>query len=183
MALKVIGAGFGRTGTTSLKLALEQLGFDKCYHMREVMKKHKAKVWYEIRQGKPVDWDKIFKGYQATVDWPGCVFYKELMEQYPEAKVLLSVRDPDKWYESSLNTIYPATKRFPAWTSWFISPMKYTPLMVNRVIWDGVFGGKFEDREYAINVFKQHIEEVKRYVPPDKLLVYEARMGALVPLS
>ena len=176
MALKVIGAGFGRTGTTSLKLALEQLGFDKCYHMREGMKKHKAKVWYEISQGKPVDWDKIFKGYQATVDWPACMFYKELMEQYPDAKVLLTVRDPDKWYDSALNTIYYGNK-MPYWASFYINPMKYTPLMTDHIIWDGTFDGKFTDREHTINVFKKHIEEVKSYVPPEKLLVYEVKQG------
>ncbi|MEM7348031.1 MAG: sulfotransferase family protein, partial [Chloroflexota bacterium] len=121
MTLKVIGAGFGRTGTTSLKLALEQLGFDQCYHMKEVMRNHKARAWYRISLGKAVDWDKIFEGYQATVDWPGCAYYKELMEQYPEAKVLLTVRDPDSWYDSALETIYYGNK-MPYWATFYINP-------------------------------------------------------------
>src|SRR2546421_981927 len=89
MTLKIIGAGFGRTGTASLKEALEQLGFDKCYHMSEVMMNPgHAKVWAAAGEGKPIDWDALFQGYQATVDWPACAFYKELMQHYPDAKVI-----------------------------------------------------------------------------------------------
>src|SRR5436853_403737 len=107
MTIKVIGAGFGRTGTSSLKIALEELGFDKCYHMREVMEHPQhAPIWTAAYNGRPVDWDALLRGYQATVDWPGCTFYKELMRQYPDAKVLLSVRDPEKWHTSALNTIF-----------------------------------------------------------------------------
>ena len=109
MAIKVIGAGFGRTGTLSIKLALEQLGFGKCYHMVELLENpQQVHFWEDANQGKPVDWEALFQGYQATVDYPGYRHYKQLMQYYPEAKVLLSVRDPEKWYESTYNTIYQA---------------------------------------------------------------------------
>ena len=111
MTLDVIGAGFGRTGTMSLKVALEELGFGPCYHMSEVFAHPEhVELWRAAAQGKEVDWEQIFGGYRATVDWPACSFYGELMEKYPDAKVILTVRDPQRWYESAYNTIYTMTR-------------------------------------------------------------------------
>src|SRR3979411_1012948 len=92
--LKVIGAGFGRTGTLSLKAALEELGFGPCYHMIEVFS-HPDDVaqWEALPRGEPIGLHKLMAGYQAAVDWPTCAFYEELMQAYPDAKVLLTVRD------------------------------------------------------------------------------------------
>ena len=102
MPIKVIGAGLGRTGTLSLKMALEELGFVKCYHMIELLgNMDQVRTWDRAARGEPIDWDALFEGYQATVDWPGCTFYAELMRRYPEAKVVLSVRDPGRWYDSA----------------------------------------------------------------------------------
>src|SRR5215212_7838314 len=108
MSLEVIGAGFGRTGTMSLKVALEQLGYGPCYHMVELFEHpdHVERWEAAVRGEEPVDWEEVFAGYRATVDWPGAAFYKELSERYPEAKVILTVRDPDRWYESARNTIF-----------------------------------------------------------------------------
>ncbi len=106
MSLSVIGAGFGRTGTLSLKGALEHLGFGPCYHMAEVFgHPHFLKFWVAAAEGEPMDWDEVFKGYRATVDWPGASYWRELAERYPEAKVILSVRSPESWYESAQATI------------------------------------------------------------------------------
>jgi hypothetical protein len=111
MDLEVIGACFGRTGTMSLKVALEELGFGPCYHMREVFEHPEhIELWGAAMQGKPVDWEQIFGDYRATVDWPGCTFYNELLERNPDAKVILTVRDPQRWYESAYNTIYTMTR-------------------------------------------------------------------------
>src|SRR6266851_9175875 len=111
--LKVIGAGFGRTGTLSIKHALEELGFGPCYHMTELFDKPGVDAqWDAIVRGEPVDWNTVFKGYQATVDWPACTFYEELMQAYPDAKVLLTVRDPEKWYASASGTIFQGSRRF-----------------------------------------------------------------------
>lgn len=167
--LKVIGAGFGRTGTFSLKIALEELGFCPCYHMLEVLDKpDPTQQWDAIARGATADWNMVFKGYQATVDWPACTFYKELMQAYPDAKVLLTIRDPEKWYESVSSTIYPASRR---------DPLSLHARMVNALVWEGTFDSKFEEKDSAIAVFLQHIESVKQQVPPEKLLVYDVKEG------
>ena len=176
MPLKVIGAGLGRTGTLSLKVALEKLGFDKCYHMTEVIAHpDHVPVWEAAGRGEPVDWEALFRGYRATVDWPGCHFYREFLERYPEAKVILTVRDPERWYDSARQTIYAVRTAFPRWG---MPPrMRRLLAMTDRLIWDGVFRGRFEDKTYAIEVFHRHNEEVRRAVPPDRLLVYEVKEG------
>src|SRR3954454_13602548 len=176
MPLKVIGAGLGRTGTLSLKVALEQLGFARCYHMTEVLAyPEHIRVWDAAGRGEPVDWEALFRGYQATVDWPGCNFYQEYLRLYPEAKVILTVRDPERWYDSARQTIYAVRTAIPRWG---MPPrMRRLLAMIERLIWDGVFRGRFEDKTYAIEVFHRHNEEVKQTVPPERLLVYEVRKG------
>lgn len=179
MTLKLIGAGFGRTGTTSIKAALEMLGLQQCYHMQEVIKNPShVQFWNQAVAGEPVDWDHLFAGYQATVDWPACNFYPELLAHYPDAKVLLTVRDPDKWYESCRNTIY-AIYRQPTIhiLTRFLPPLRRFLAMNERMIWQGNFAGRFEDREYAIAQFHQHNEAVKRFVPTERLLIYDVKQG------
>jgi hypothetical protein len=179
MTIKLIGAGFGRTGTTSIKAALEELGFGKCYHMSEVIS-HPAHVpvWTAALAGKSPDWPAFFTGYQATVDWPGCTFYQELMKVYPEAKVLLTVRDPGKWYESTRNTIYQLP-RSPAVRilRLFLPHLRRFTAMNEQLIWQGTFHGQFVDRQYAMAIFQAHIAAVKESVPAERLLVYDVRQG------
>ncbi len=182
--LKVIGAGFGRTGTLSMKAALEELGFGPCYHMTEVFNnpEHIAS-WVAATEGKPVDWKDFLKNYQATVDWPACTFYAELMRANPDAKVLLTVRNPESWYESVSSTIYPISRRvigspFIGLIARLLFPDRLkVGRMINALIWQQTFDGKFEDKEYALAVFQRHIEEVKKNVPPEKLLVYDVKQG------
>ena len=108
MALEIIGPGFGRTGTHSLKIALEHLGFGPCHHMFEV-RDHPEQLpaWEAVARGEPVDWDEVFRGYRAQVDWPGARVWRELARHWPEAKVILTVRDPDEWFDSVQATIAP----------------------------------------------------------------------------
>ncbi len=185
--LKVIGAGFGRTGTLSVKMALEELGVGPCYHMTEVFQhpEHFSQ-WEAATRGEAIDWHKLLKGYQATVDWPACSFYKQLMEVYPDAKVLLTVRDPEKWHESVISTIYQsrrAVRSTSAFSPTFIIMgllfpfMHHAPQLTDDLIWKGTFHDRFEDKEYATAIFKQHIEEVKRHVPPEKLLIFDVKEG------
>lgn len=171
--MRVIGAGFGRTGTYSLKTALEQLGCGPCYHMVEVFDKPRhVELWQAAAEGRPVDWGELFAGYNSAVDWPACSFYEQLMELYPEAKVLLTVRDPEKWYRSVMNTIYPTSKMEPE------SPeVRAHRRMVNTLIWQGTFDGRTEDKQHAIAIFERHNEEVRRRVPAERLLVYEVKEG------
>jgi hypothetical protein len=168
--MRLIGAGFGRTGTFSLKTALEQLGFDPCYHMAEVFDKprHNA-LWRMAAAGQPVDWDELFAGYQAAVDWPACAFYAQLMEYAPDAPVLLSVRDPEQWYTSVMNTIYQRTGPAPVEDE--------HGQMIRALIWENTFHGRFEDKPYAISIFERHIAEVKARVPAGRLLVYNVQEG------
>ena len=174
VSLEVMGVGFGRTGTMSLKMALEQLGYSPCYHMIELFE-HPEHVerWEAAVRGEPVDWEEVFAGYRATVDWPGAAFYKELVEAHPKAKVLLSVRDPQRWYESTKNTIYATANPSPE----MIAAVGPAPRLNNELIWKRTFGEAFEDRQHAIEVFERHNEEVKRHIPADQLLVYEVKEG------
>ncbi len=185
MAIKVIGAGLGRTGTTSLKIALEKLGFDPCYHMTELFEQPgHIGTWEAAMRGEPVDWEEVFCGYRATVDWPGAAFYEDLMERYPEAKVILTVRDPERWYVSALSTIYharrTASSRVLAALGLFIPgvrDVRRATGIVEDLAWEGIFGGRFEDREHAIGVFDRLNGQVVERIPPERLLVYDVKEG------
>jgi hypothetical protein len=182
MTIEVIGAGFGRTGTMSLKVALEELGVGPCYHMIELFgHPEHVELWEAASQGKAVNWDELFNDYRATTDWPACSFYEQLMEKYPDAKVILTVRDPDRWYESTYNTIYGMRRMISSPIFRLAAPLRpglrRAAKMNDRLIWEDTFGGSLEDRERAIKVFERHNEEVKERVPPDKLLVYEVKEG------
>jgi hypothetical protein len=185
MTLEVIGAGFGRTGTMSLKVALEELGFGPCYHMTEVFAHPEhVELWRAATQGKPLDWERIFGDYRATVDWPACTFYNELIVRYPDAKVILTVRDPQRWYESAYNTIYRITGAASSpvfYLAGLLMPrarrMKQAHQMIVELIWERDFDGRFDDRKHAIETFERHNEEVKQRVPAEKLLVYEVKEG------
>jgi hypothetical protein len=168
MALSVIGAGFGRTGTLSLKLALEQLGFGPCYHMVEVFKNPKAPSWWEAAaDGRPVDWDEVFEGYRATVDWPSATFWRELAAAYPAAKVVLTVRDPESWFASTQATIFSRSfdKEDDPWQR-----------MVMKVVGD-LFERRMHDKERLIEVFRRHNETVQEVIPAERLLVYNVTEG------
>ncbi|MFL6053343.1 MAG: sulfotransferase family protein [Actinoallomurus sp.] len=171
--LEVIGAGFGRTGTLSLKQALERLGFGPCYHMVELIDHpERIELWSRAVEDGNVDWDEVYRGYRATMDWPGVAFWRQLVEHYPWAKVLLTVRDPKSWYESARDSIFRASSIWPE------DPVGVRRRrLVERIVWDGDFGGRFEDPEYAMAVFTEHNDAVRREVPAGRLLEYEVRQG------
>lgn len=167
----------------SLKVALEELGFGPCYHMTEIFDKpdHVA-LWESATRGETVGWSRVFGDYRAAVDWPTAAFYAELMRRYPDAKVILTVRDPDRWYESARDTIYgvqslACSPLFSLGARLFrrMRTMQRASLMATELIWERTFDGRFEDREYAIQVFERHNQEVKERVPKERLLVY--RLG------
>ena len=174
---RVIGAGTGRTGTMSLKLALEQLGFGPCYHMIELLQEP-ARVahWEAAFGGRPVDWDAALAGYRSTVDFPSYLHYRALMRQYPEAKVILTLRDPESWYESALTTIYRAKPGLGGMLRMAVRlPFSRFHRQLIRVfklsdsIWRDEFGGRFTDRAYAIEVYNRHLAEVRSHVPRERL--------------
>jgi sulfotransferase family protein len=183
--VKVIGAGFGRTGTASLKVALEELGFGPCYHMTEVFANpDHIELWEAAMRGEPVNWERLFHGYRATVDWPGAAFYEELLERYPDAKVILTVRDPKRWYESTKSTIYNvqriASSPVFSLAALFVPrlrDLRRAALMAADLVWKRTFDGRFEEREYAIEVFGRWNAAVERRVSAEKLLIYEVKEG------
>ncbi|MFN8296417.1 MAG: sulfotransferase [Chitinophagales bacterium] len=185
MSIQVIGAGMGRTGTLSLKHALEELGYHKTHHMLEVIENpEQLPYWIEMHHNRKSDYDAMFKGFTAMVDFPGAIYYKEFMVQYPDAKVILNVRDPEKWYKSVNDTIYNIPRGFQRVmmkaVGIFKPEVKYMATFfdyVDNLLWNGFFEGKFEDKEFTIKKFNDWIEEVKRTVPPEKLLVFEVSQG------
>ena len=170
MALKVIGAGLPRTGTTSQKLALEQLGFGPCYHMSEALQHPEHwPLWEAVSAGHEVDWDVLFKDYASTTDTPGCNYYWDLSQHYPDAKVILSVRDPEAWFASTQNTVLS-----PAVTA--MHAARGTKGLTDSVNWGGS-DPKLRDRDYMLARYRRHNAEVKATIPADRLLVYDAADG------
>jgi hypothetical protein len=168
MALSVIGSGLGRTGTLSLKPALEALGVGRCYHMVEAMAEMDAATlqWSAAAAGRP-SWPAIFKGYSACVDWPAVTFYHQLAAFYPEARVVHTERDPEEWFASAEATIFRVIDARPP------SPWRD---MVREVVL-GRFGGRHNDRDHAIARYRAHNEEVRLLIPPERLLVYHVSQG------
>lgn len=173
MTLSVIGAGFGRTGTLSLKLALEQLGFAPCHHMTEVFANpDQAATWLAAARGEAVDWDSLLEGYKASVDWPSCHFWRELAAHYPDAKVILSTRDARRWYESISNTIFPAMKAAASDEE----PVRSVMAMASYLVAEKTFGGRLHET-HVLDVLARHEAEVKRTISSERLLTFDVAEG------
>ncbi|WP_242904461.1 sulfotransferase family protein [Actinomadura terrae] len=169
--------GFGRTGTLSLKAALEELGFGPCHHMLTLVREPaRIAMWQraseQAARGNAVDWDALYAGYGSAVDWPGVRYWRELVAHFATAKVILTVRDADRWYASARRTIY-ANAQIPR-----TDPASAARRELNRrVVWDGQFDGRFADEQHATEVFTRHNEAVRQEVEPHRLLVYETGQG------
>ncbi len=167
MGLSVIGAGFGRTGTESMKLALETLGLGPCHHMKEVLADpSQMALWRAAARGEVPDWDAAFAGYASAVDWPAAYFWRQLSATYPDAKILLTVRSAESWYESMSNTILKVLES------------STDPDSVGlRMIAEGVFGGRLGDRAHAIAVYEKNNAEVQAALPRQRLLTHHLGDG------
>ncbi len=169
MALKIVGAGLGRTGTASLKVALEELGIGRCYHMSEVLQDPKhIDHWMSAAEGNP-DWDTWLADYGAAVDYPACTFWRELAEYYPDTKVLLSVRSATSWFVSTHATIMS-----PKFND-FVTGSPFGD-MLKKVIWD-TLDNRMGDREFMVSYFNRRNAEIREAIPADRLLVYEVKQG------
>ncbi len=176
--MAVIGAGFGRTGTLSLKHALEQLGFGPTYHMQEVVRRPShIEAWHRYAVTGEADWDHLFAGFGSGVDFPLSCAWRPLAAHFPDAKVVLSVRDPQRWWESTATTIYTTRDMFPRWVRTVLPVTDRFLDMSERLVWDGLFGGRFCERDHAIAVFERHVEEVRATLPPERLLVFDVAEG------
>ena len=167
MTLRVVGAGLGRTGTSSLKLALERLLGGPCHHMSEVLaepERHLA-LWAPVLRGEEADWEEVFAGYVAQVDFPGSAFWPELRRAFPDALVVLSTRPAEAWFRSAGSTIFLLDDRHGS------SPF--------REVWFERFGfsDRFDDAEAMIAAYERHNEAVRAAVPPNRFLEWTVADG------
>ncbi len=183
--MKMIGVGFGRTGTMSLKAALEELGAGPCFHMIDLITgENKARdldQWVKVANDEPVDWTEVFDGWEATVDWPAATKWREIAAAFPDVPVLLNVRDFDGFYKSCANTIMAvkeaaaageleqdASREPPAPELWGV---------IDKLIWEGDFQGRFKDKEWAREMYWDRVETIKREIPADRLVYWELGDG------
>lgn len=176
MSLLVVGAGMGRNGTLSLKIALEKLGLGPCYHMQEVISHPEhIPLWQAATRGEAVDWSELLGGYRSIVDWPGCSFWRDLARANPGAHILLSHRDADAWHRSVCNTIYHGMTTEP--------PDDAPPFfrsfqeMARDLVIERTFDGRLLDAEHAKSVYRAHNEDVRRLAPPERLIDWEVGAG------
>lgn len=163
MALQVVGAGVGRTGTHSLKIALEQLCGGTCHHMMEMFERPELREQFTAAfDGEPTDYSTLLSGFSAMVDFPGSLFWREFAAANPDAPVLLSTRDSEGWYTSAANTIFLAFDRVPP---------ELLPWMqaVRRGLRDR-FSDDFENKDAMIAAYERHNAEVRAEVPADRLI-------------
>jgi Fe-S-cluster formation regulator IscX/YfhJ len=175
MPLSVIGSGFGRTGTKSLKLALETLGFTPCHHMLEVRATPgQVDFWLAIARREKVDWHAVFAGFRAAVDWPSCNYWRELAEAFPDAKVIHTTRPEEEWWRSFSRTIAEALgDEAPTDDPARLKMREMTATIITR----DVFAGRLHDKEAALAAFRRREAEVRAAIPPGRLLMLDPTDG------
>jgi len=186
MALKLIGAGFGRTGTMSVYTALNQLGFP-CYHMVEVImnKANKSHLgfWRRVAnapEGTQHDWDQVLSNYTAAVDNPACCVWRELLAANPDARVLLTLhpKDANAWFDSTIETIYFTENRWQFKVLEAVTPWaRAFGDMSRKLIWQRFLHNAMPDRARAVQQYQRHIDDVKAAVPADRLLIFKVTDG------
>ena len=183
--MKLIGAGMPRTGTLTQKVALEMLGLGPCYHMVDVLADlEQAKLWQRALDGA-APWEQIFDGFNSTVDWPGGYFYRELIDVYPDAKVLLSVREAQAWERSMRETVWAVRHgeslvRLLSSAQAHVNPQWRGFLeMIDRLVWEdeGTFASGHAEPQQLIDTMIRHNREVESNVPPERLLVWSVEEG------
>ena len=168
LSLKVIGTGFGRTGTDSMRVALNKLGFGPTHHMFELNDNPtQDRLWKNLVLGTPPNWDALFEGYSSCVDWPSAFYWRELIEANPDAQVLLTWRTAESWWASFEKTILKFIQTSDGSDDFFSK----------QLVAEKVFGGMPVDRNHAISVYNDHVEEVIATVPENRLLVYKIGEG------
>lgn len=174
MGLKVVGSGLGRTGTTSLKLALERLRGGPCYHLREVFQNEgHATLWHRAVREGTTDWEQIFDGFEAAVDWPVSAFWPELADRYPDAIIVHSEREPLSWWQSADATIFPTIRGDAP-----ISPEMaehWLPMVQDLVA--ARFDGDIRDGDAAMAAFERHNARVRATAPADRLVLWRQGDG------
>ncbi|MBK8549930.1 MAG: sulfotransferase family protein [Ignavibacteria bacterium] len=184
--MKIIGSGLGRTGTHSLKLALEHLGYGKCYHMVELFQRPQGlKYFKQAERNEQVNWDELFEGYASAVDYPVARYFKKLFKFYPDAKVIHTVRDSEIWYQSASETIFWASKPYSLRILKLAVHLPFSRearrripvLLYNRKLSELEFGKNLKDKKKVIERFNYHTKEVIASIPQEQLLVFNAEDG------
>jgi hypothetical protein len=175
MTLSVIGAGFGRTGTNSIKKALEHLGVGPCHHMEEVFANpSQLPYWQLAANGESVDWDNVFEDYNSVIDWPSAHYWRELADFYPDSKILLSVRPFESWWGSFSGTIKQILENRDDIADEYprsVADMAY------KIIAEQTFSERMSDKSVVLSAFDQRLEEVKNTIRADRLLVFDVADG------
>jgi hypothetical protein len=167
LALDVIGTGFGRTGTDSMREALNMLGFGPCHHMTELhVHEEQQRLWRALAAGAAPDWYKLFAGYRSCVDWPSAHYWRELINVYPRACIILTYRSPESWWKSFEKTILQ-----------FINQSTDAESLGIALIKNQAFGGEPDNREKAIAIYEANVKAVKETVPSHRLLVHNLGDG------
>lgn len=170
--MKLINAGFGRTGTTSLKAALERLGFGPVFHSTDlIVNSGQLDIWERALQGETIDWRAFFEPYEVA-DWPVGLVYRDVIRAHPEAKVMVSVRDPEGWVESITSQFQQIRSlKLP------VPRLKRMKRILETYAVNGLFEGRMDDRAFMAEFFERHTEAVKAFVGSDNLLVYSVKEG------
>ena len=175
MTLSVIGAGFGRTGTLSTKLALETLGLGPCHHMEEVFTHpEQLPYWRAAIDGQPVDWEQAFAGYHSTIDWPSTHYWRQLADYFPDAKILLGVRPAEVWWNSFEKTIAKLLEIRQSIPDEYVRSFLD---MANKMITEQTFGNQMHDKKSALIAYQQRIDDVTRAIAAERLLVFDVAQG------
>ncbi len=162
-----------------MQQALDQLGLGPTYHMNDVFRETShLQRWLDYADHGTADWDALFSGYRSAVDFPAACAWKELYQAYPDAKVVLTVRDPEAWWASITDVLYPRTRTmFPTWLRRVVPFTQGWLDMTDRLVWAGIFDGRILDKEYAMATFDEHIEAVRAACDPERLLVFDVSQG------
>lgn len=187
MGLKVIGAGGPRTGTASLKTVFETLGYGECQHMENLFNRPElVDNWIEFFETGKTDFDFLFKGFQSTTDFPGYLLYKELLTQYPDAKVVLNLRDPEEWYESFKRTVFTFVPQTPEQKEKLKPKMEASERfrniaktlgLVEVYLLKGHYKDNFLDKEKTLEIYRRFNDEIRANVPAGQLLEYQVSEG------
>ena len=186
MPIKIAGTGLGRTGTYSLKLALEHLGFGKCYHMTELFQYPEGVRHFRLAErGDKINWENIFSEYNSTVDYPGARYFEQITKHYPEAKVIHTYRNSDEWYESAVRTILAARNlkfgqyvKFAALFPFSSNIQKrLNAFLFSRKLIALEFGKDYSDKKKITGKYEKHTENVIKKINPNRLLIYNVSEG------
>jgi hypothetical protein len=187
MSLVVIGTGLSRTGTTTIRKVVEELGFGPCYHSTDLFIRPRGiEFWEALEKGNKVDFEEFFSQYNAIIGFPGYLFHQQLKDKYPDAKVILSYRDPDVWYEDVSNTIFKSEsshvkKAYPEEVRTFDPYLADCILRIQglqkRMLEENYFIERFEEKDFAIQRYIEWNEDIKKIYSGDDLLVYQVTEG------